>query len=64
MVAEGFDVMQIVNTNCKWMQDEDGTWHTECGNMFEVTEGTPHENQMHFCTYCGKHLEQHIYTET
>ena len=49
--------------NCEWKQDENGVWNTECGNMFEVTEGTPHDNQMNYCPYCGKHLDQVEYNE-
>ena len=41
---------------CEWTQNEDGIWETACGNMFEVMEGTPHENQMNYCPYCGKYL--------
>ena len=43
---------------CEWKQDEDGVWETGCGNMFEVTEGTPYENDLKFCPYCGNHLIQ------
>ena len=41
---------------CRWAQDDNGTWETECGNMFEVTDGTPYENDMKFCPYCGENL--------
>lgn len=43
---------------CEWKQDEDqhGLWETDCGNLFDITEGTPHENGMNYCPYCGKHL--------
>lgn len=43
---------------CEWKQDENGVWETECGNMFEITEGTPNENDLKYCPYCGKHLIQ------
>ena len=41
---------------CEWKQDENGLWETECGNVFEITDGTPHENEMCYCPYCGKTL--------
>ena len=40
--------------NCTWTYDEDlDTWDTECGESFVVTNGTPAENKMRFCPYCG-----------
>lgn len=43
---------------CEWIQDENGVWETSCGNMFEIIEGTPRDNELRFCPYCGKHLVQ------
>lgn len=48
---------------CKWQEDENGNWETECGDMFSLTNGTPHENQMAFCCYCGNELQQIRYKE-
>jgi hypothetical protein len=45
---------------CRWAQDDNGAWETECGNLFEVTEGTPYENDMKFCPYCGKTLVEFV----
>jgi len=42
---------------CKWVMDEEGVWNTECGNRLQIMEGTLQENQMLFCPYCGKNLE-------
>ena len=36
----------------------EGNYSTGCGNMFTVMEGTPEENDMKFCPYCGKQLRQ------
>jgi hypothetical protein len=44
--------------NCKWDQDYNGTWETSCENAFEIIEGTPDENGMKYCPYCGKKLIQ------
>ena len=40
---------------CTWVQDDPdrGAWATSCGGMFSITDGTPGENGMRFCTYCG-----------
>ena len=41
---------------CHWKQDEDGNWHTDCKNMFILNDGSPKENNMGFCCYCGGKL--------
>jgi hypothetical protein len=38
---------------CKWTQDDDGIWHTACGNAHEFMNEGPSENEHHFCPYCG-----------
>lgn len=43
---------------CIWREDEDGIWHTACGNAFYFDAGgTPEEHGQKFCGYCGKPLE-------
>lgn len=45
---------------CQWAEDGSLTysegWETECGNRFVLTEGTPTENDMKYCCYCGRQL--------
>jgi len=41
---------------CAWTEDEDGNWHTGCGQVFNLCMGTPDENKLRFCPYCGKAL--------
>lgn len=44
---------------CIWSEDgEDGPWATKCGHYFAITDGTPKENEMAFCCFCGKELVQ------
>ena len=43
---------------CEWVTDDEGVWDTECGNRFEIIDGTPRENQLHWCPYCGKSLQE------
>ncbi len=47
---------------CFWTNDSDeyadGDWDTSCDNRFVLNEGTPHENKMRFCCYCGKSLRR------
>lgn len=44
--------------NCHWRQDGVGemAWDTDCHNRFLLNEGTPTDNHMAFCCYCGKSL--------
>jgi hypothetical protein len=45
---------------CEWKLDEPdwNAWSTQCGNMFIITDGTPLENEMVFCCYCGEGLRE------
>ena len=42
---------------CAW-REEDGCWGTDCNHEFVINEGTPVENEMKFCCYCGKPIIQ------
>lgn len=45
----------VMSQTCEWKEDEDsGAWETECGKMFEIIDGTPLENKMVYCPFCGK----------
>jgi hypothetical protein len=49
---------------CVWSDSEgEGNWDTGCGRMFDLNNGTPVENEMHFCTFCGGSLQQVTYAE-
>lgn len=41
---------------CTWTEDC-GPYSTSCGNYFEIIDGTPAENGMLFCPYCGRRIE-------
>lgn len=44
---------------CEWTYDEwHDCWETGCGNTFQFIDGTPKDNKMRFCPYCGKEIEQ------
>ena len=49
-----------LDKTCKWAPNEaydgDCYWETECGNAYSITEGTPADNKMKFCVYCGGKL--------
>ena len=44
---------------CLW-NNVDGCWETTCGNAFEINDGTPSENNMTYCCYCGGKVEEDI----
>lgn len=41
---------------CVWAEDFDGEYDTTCQQAFMFIDGSPSENQMKFCCYCGKEL--------
>ena len=45
-----------INQLCRWTEDPDGFWETDCGNAHAFNDGGPDENQFRFCPYCGKTL--------
>lgn len=46
-----------VSESCTWTKWPDvDTWDTQCGDAFVFIDGTPTENSMKFCCYCGKPL--------
>jgi len=49
---------------CVWTEDFGGTYATTCGDQHVLYEGTPAENGMNFCCYCGKPLAEVLWEET
>lgn len=47
---------KTINPHCRWIEDEDGVWNTDCANKFVFIEAGPNENHMFFCCYCGRTL--------
>lgn len=44
---------------CTWQQDGDsGVYGTSCRRYFNLEDGTPEDNKMAWCCYCGKKLVQ------
>jgi len=48
---------------CKWTEDDCGIWDTECNEKHVLIEGSPADNHMRFCCYCGGKLAQCSYQE-
>lgn len=50
-----------MNATCKWIEDENGTWTTECGHDHVFPEGGPLDNQFDFCPYCGGEIDSTVH---
>lgn len=46
---------------CVWSENAEGWWETTCQHAFSLTDGTPEDNGMNFCPYCGNHLKEQVY---
>ena len=48
---------KLVAEVCDWtLSESEMVYDTECGNMFQLNDGTPADNEMAFCPYCGRRL--------
>jgi hypothetical protein len=49
------DMLERYSTVCRWTHDdpERSVWTTSCGHAWQMLDGTPAENGMRFCCYCG-----------
>lgn len=54
-VAE--EILRLAPGSCRWVETEE-YWKTSCGRAFVLNDGTPSENEMRFCAYCGEPLEE------
>lgn len=45
---------------CGWTMDNEGWWETDCGHVFVLNDGTPSQNRMGFCCYCGSKLVEMV----
>ena len=50
---------------CNWTQEDwdSDMWSGSCGACWSLNDGTPEENDMKYCTNCGKRLVQHIWQQ-
>lgn len=46
---------------CVWTENDSGWWETTCQHAFSLTDGSPAENGMNFCPYCGRQLKEQVY---
>lgn len=50
--------IEAVPASCTWTPDDDGNYATGCDGLFVIIEGTPAENKMAYCCYCGKPIKE------
>jgi hypothetical protein len=43
---------------CEWKGNEENNYETSCGELYCIISGTPKENKMKYCCYCGKILKE------
>ena len=41
---------------CEWWEDEEGLWHTECGEGYIFIDDDLEESGYRFCPYCGREI--------
>jgi len=46
------------NKYCLWQETDEGFWETDCGHAYVVEHGTPSEEEMKFCCFCGLKLDE------
>lgn len=61
---EDMTLEEIMNQKCHWTKKDVindinicDYWSTSCGNAFIINEGTPYQNKMKFCPYCGQPIK-------
>lgn len=51
------DMEGVETETCKWSYDEyTDSWDTDCKDKFSIISGTPAENNMIYCHFCGKKI--------
>ena len=51
--------LRLAKTTCTWGYDDgDDYWETSCDGAFQLVDGTPADNGMKFCPYCGRPIEE------
>lgn len=48
---------------CTWEEEDSGEWTTGCGGSHVVLNGTPQENEMTYCCYCGVRIKEVPFAE-
>jgi len=61
---ETHPVPTLENIMCKWTEEDDNVYRTNCKNMFQLSnDDNPKENGLKFCPYCGGEIEIGIHMD-
>lgn len=52
-----------MDETCTWTKDPDGYWATDCGEAFEIAAGSPDQNGLRYCCFCGLPLVEVIVSD-
>ena len=45
--------------SCTWERSGlENAWETDCSNMYNIFDGSPLENNMKFCCFCGLPIKE------
>ena len=47
---------------CLWTETKDGHWETGCNQMHCFEDGSPSDNHLQYCGYCGERLTEQRWT--
>ena len=49
---------KLSEITCMWecVDTDEWVWESECGEEWILTEGTPRQNGMAYCPFCGKRM--------
>lgn len=56
-LRDAISAMQHALQPCNWWE-EDGAWTTGCARRFVLEAGTPSDNSMAYCCYCGSVIKE------
>ena len=48
----------IKSDRCEWKIDQDGFYNTSCKYAFAIYIGSPKENAMRYCPFCGLAIKE------
>jgi hypothetical protein len=48
---------------CWWVHADSDFYESQCGGVFQFTDGGPHDNAFTHCPFCGKPLEVGVQEE-
>lgn len=61
--AAGIAATKSMDKWCRWNEDSDGMYNTECGRLWFFDTGNVKENGAKFCVYCGRRIKEIRYKD-